>query len=68
MNASVDGPTIPYGSHDTELFTCLLRNTGMSHDEIKDALIGICGHRCLGLGADCEDVCEKKANKPASIW
>jgi AAA domain/Bifunctional DNA primase/polymerase, N-terminal len=65
VNASVDGPPIPFGSHDTELFrsACLLRNAGMSYDEIKDALIGICEHRCLGAGADYEDMCERKAKQ-----
>jgi AAA domain/Bifunctional DNA primase/polymerase, N-terminal len=65
VNVSVDGPPIPHGSHDTELFrsACLLRNAGMSYDEIKDALIGICEHRCLGHGADYEDMCEKKAKQ-----
>jgi AAA domain/Bifunctional DNA primase/polymerase, N-terminal len=65
VNASVDGPPIPHGSHDTELFrsACLLRNAGMSYDEIKEALIGICEHRCLGHGADYEDMCERKAKQ-----
>jgi hypothetical protein len=65
VNASVDGPTIPYGSHDTELFrsACLLRNAGMSYEEIRDALIGICEHRCLGRGFDYEDMCDKKAKQ-----
>jgi hypothetical protein len=65
VNASVDGPMIPYGSHDTELFrsACLLRNAGMSYEEIRDALIGICEHRCLGHGTDYEDMCAKKAKQ-----
>lgn len=43
VNASEDGPPIPYGSHDTELFRigCMLRNAGMNYQEIKDALINI---------------------------
>src|ERR1700685_3790161 len=65
VNVSVDGPPIPHGSNDTELFRIagLLRNARMIYDEIKDALIGICEHRCLGHGTDYEDMCAKKAKQ-----
>jgi AAA domain/Bifunctional DNA primase/polymerase, N-terminal len=63
VNASADGPPIPYGSHDTELFRigCMLRNAGMNYQEIRDALIHICQRRCENYGSDYVDMCEKKA-------
>jgi hypothetical protein len=63
VNASIDGPPIPRGSHDRELFrsACLLRNAGMGYDEIKDQLIQICEKRCVDHGTDYVDMCEKKA-------
>ena len=65
VNVSVDGPMIPYGSHDIELFRSgsLLRNAGMSYEEIREALIGICERRCVGHGADYLDMCERKAKQ-----
>ncbi len=63
VNASVDGPSIPHGSHDTELFriACMLRNAGMDYEQICDNLITICEKRCRGYGPDYVDMCEKKA-------
>ncbi len=63
VNASLDGPPIPRGSHDNELFRigCMLRNAGMDYEQIKDGLIGICEKRCVDHGADYVDMCEKKA-------
>jgi AAA domain/Bifunctional DNA primase/polymerase, N-terminal len=63
VNASTDGPPIPYGSHDTELFRigCMLRNAGMNYSEIRDALINVCECRCENHGHDYVDMCEKKA-------
>jgi hypothetical protein len=63
VNASEDGPPIPYGSHDTELFRigCMLRNAGMNYSEIRDSLINICQRRCENYGSDYVDMCEKKA-------
>lgn len=63
VNASEDGPRIPYGSHDRELFRigCMLRNAGMNYQEIRDALINICQRRCENYGSDYVDMCEKKA-------
>ena len=63
VNASADGPPIPFGSHDTELFRigCMLRNAGMNYQEIRDALINICERRCENYGSDYKDMCEKKA-------
>jgi hypothetical protein len=63
VNASEDGPRIPYGSHDSELFRigCMLRNAGMNYQEIRDALIHICQRRCENHGTDYVDMCAKKA-------
>jgi hypothetical protein len=63
VNASVDGPAIPHGQHEKELFriACLLRNAGMDYEQIKDGLIGVCEKRCTDHGSDYVDMCEKKA-------
>jgi len=63
VNASPDGPAIPRGSHDNELFrsACLLRNAGMGYEQIRDNLIMICEQRCVDHGSDYVDMCEKKA-------
>jgi hypothetical protein len=65
VNASPDGPPIPRGSHDNELFrsACALRNAGMDYDQIRDNLIQICEKRCTDHGADYVDMCEKKAGQ-----
>src|SRR6266446_3669081 len=48
VNASEDGPPIPYGSHDTELFrtACSLRNAGLGEQKITELLIEVCEARC----------------------
>jgi hypothetical protein len=63
INASPDGPPIPRGSHDTELFriACMLRNAGMNYNQIRDNLYEICENRCIDKGEDWRDMCEKKA-------
>jgi Bifunctional DNA primase/polymerase, N-terminal len=63
VNASPDGPPIPHGSHDTELFriACMLRNAGMDFDQIRDNLVTICEKRCTGHGSDYVEMCERKA-------
>jgi hypothetical protein len=63
VNASEDGPPIPRGNHEKELFriACLLRNAGMNYQEIRGSLIGICERRCENYGSDYVDMCEKKA-------
>lgn len=65
VNASIDGPEIPKGSHDTELFRigCLLRNAGMDYEQIKDNLIQVCEKRCVDHGSDFIDMCERKAKQ-----
>jgi bifunctional DNA primase/polymerase-like protein len=63
VNASPDGPPIPHGGHDTELFriACLLRNAGMDYDQIRDNLVTVCEKRCIGHGSDYVEMCENKA-------
>jgi hypothetical protein len=63
VNASPDGPSIPHGSHDTELFriACMLRNAGMDYEQIRDNLVTICEKRCTGYGSDYEQMCANKA-------
>ena len=50
VNASPDGPPIPRGSHDNELFriACMLRGAGMDYQQILDNLIQICGEALHG--------------------
>ncbi len=63
VNASTDGPPIPYGSHDTELFrtACSLRNAGLGEQKITELLIEVCEARCEGYGSDYKDMCRNKA-------
>jgi hypothetical protein len=65
VNASLDGPPIPRGSHDNELFRigCMLRNAGMDYDQIKDNLVQICEKRCADHGSDYVDMCERKSKQ-----
>ncbi len=63
VNASPDGPSIPHGSHDIELFriACMLRNAGMDYDQIRDNLVTVCEKRCENHGTDYVEMCENKA-------
>lgn len=63
VNASPDGPPIPHGSHDNELFriACMLRNAGMDYEQIKDNLVQVCEKRCINHGSDYVEMCEAKA-------
>ena len=65
VNASPDGPPIPRGSHDNELFriACMLRGAGMDREQILENLIGICEKRCVDHGADYIDMCERKTDQ-----
>ena len=65
VNASPDGPPIPRGSHDNELFrsACLLRNAGMGYEQIRYNLIMICEQRCVDHGSDYVNMCENKAKQ-----
>jgi hypothetical protein len=67
VNASTDGPPIPHGHHDSELFRigCMLRNAGMGYEQIKDNLVEICEKRCVDHGSDYVDMCERKAAQAA---
>jgi hypothetical protein len=50
VNASVDGPPIPHGSHDNELtrIAGVMRNAALSADKIEEHLIDVCEERCVG--------------------
>jgi hypothetical protein len=65
VNASPDGPPIPRGSHDNELFriASMLRNAGMDYQQILDNLVQVCEKRCVDHGSDHVDMCEKKARQ-----
>jgi hypothetical protein len=62
VNASPDGPPIPRGSHDNELFriACCLRNAGLGHDQILENLIQVCEKRCVDHGSDYVEMCQVK--------
>ena len=65
VNASPDGPPIPRGSHDNELFriACMLRGAGMDREQILENLIRICEKRCVDHGDDYIDMCERKTDQ-----
>jgi hypothetical protein len=73
VNASVDGPPIPHGSHDTELtrIAGVLRNAALSADKIEEHLIDVCEQRCVGYGSDYRQMCGKIAHsigkKPVGV-
>ncbi len=62
--ATVTGPKIPYGSHDTELTRIggKLRQDGLEENAIADALIEVCEKRCEGYGNDYQEMCRKIAH------
>ena len=61
VNASPDGPPIPFHSHDTELtrIAGVLRNAGFSEHKITEHLIDVCEKRCSGHGSDYRSMCAK---------
>jgi Bifunctional DNA primase/polymerase, N-terminal/AAA domain len=63
VNASPDGPPIPFGSHDTELtrIAGVLRNASMNPQDIEEHLIRVCERRCEGYGSDYKEMCRKIA-------
>src|SRR5487761_364500 len=63
VDATPNGPPIPHGSHDDELFrvACKLRQIGMEEDAIYTALVEICEKRCVNYGSDYLDMCRNKA-------
>jgi hypothetical protein len=73
VNASEDGPVIPFGSHDTELtrIAGVLRNAGMNIEKIEEHLIDVCEKRCEGYGSDYKEMCRKIArsigSKPVGV-
>jgi hypothetical protein len=72
VNASVDGPPIPHGSHDTELtrIAGTMRYASFTEQEIEEHLIKVCEQRCEGYGSDYREMCQKIAHsigkKPVS--
>ena len=62
--ASLDGPKIPFGSHDSTLASIAgkLRDAGMEEESLASALIEICEKRCIDHGPDYESMCEKIAH------
>jgi hypothetical protein len=64
VNASPDGPPIPFGSHDTELtrIAGVLRNAGFTEAKIEEHLVDVCERRCEGHGSDYKQMCKKIAH------
>ena len=74
VDASVNGPKIPRGQHDTELHRIAgyLRGVvGLEEEGIYNALVEICVNRCEGYGNDYLDMCRKHARnislKPVNV-
>jgi hypothetical protein len=71
VDASPNGPMIPYGSHDTELhrISGKLREIGLEHDAILAALMEVAEKRLEAPGSDWVAMVEKHATnickKPA---
>jgi hypothetical protein len=63
VNTEVDGPVIPYRTHDNTLYriACSLRARGWEKEEIYEHLVKVCETRCEGYGRDYLDMCRKKA-------
>ena len=63
ITAASDGPRIPRGSHDNELFkiACKLRGAGLEYEEIVPILVRNVEERFDDYGPDYQDMCEKKA-------
>ncbi len=68
VNASVDGPPIPHGSHDTELtrIAGVLRNAGFDVQKIEEHLIEVCEKRCEGYGSDFTRQCVARSHAPSA--
>lgn len=64
VTASLNGPMIPRGSHDTELTRIAgkLRAAGMEEESMTDALIEVCEKRCENYGNDYREMCQKIAH------
>jgi Bifunctional DNA primase/polymerase, N-terminal len=63
-DASVNGPKIPRGQHDTELHRIAgkLRHISLEEDAIYTALVEVCEKRCEDYGADYLEMCRKHAH------
>jgi hypothetical protein len=69
VNAEVDGPPIPHGSHDNTLrdIARKLRGVeGLDEEELYERLVAICEKRCVNYGADYLDMCRKHARNTAA--
>lgn len=64
VDASVNGPKIPRGSHDNELHRIAgkLRHLGMEEEAIYNSLVEIVEKRCVDYGTDYLDMCRKHAH------
>ena len=66
IDASLNGPKIPYGQHDTMLFkiACKIRHNepDITVDELYERLVAICEARCERYGSDYRDMCRNKAH------
>ena len=64
VNASVDGPPIPYGSHDTELtrIAGMFRHAGLNPTKIEELIVEVCEKRCENYGPDYREMCHKIAH------
>ena len=61
LSASVDGPKIPRGSHDTTLTRIAgkLRQDGLEEEAIYAAIVEVCEKRCEGYGSDYREMARK---------
>jgi hypothetical protein len=64
VDASVNGPKIPRGQHDTELHRIAgkLRHLELEEEAIYTALVEICQKRCENFGTDYLEMCRKHAH------
>jgi hypothetical protein len=64
VDASISGPKIPRGQHDTELHSIAgkLRSIKMEEEAIYNALVEICEKRCENYGTDYLEMCRKHAH------
>jgi hypothetical protein len=66
VNASLTGPPIPRGQHDTTLYkiACKLRGeVGLDEDDIYNIVVRVCENRCENYGTDYRDMCKRKAQQ-----
>jgi hypothetical protein len=65
VDASLAGPMIPNGEHDTTLFkiACKLRQIGLEEEGITSHLEEVAEKRCEGKGDDWREMCAAKASQ-----